>query len=189
MAANRQGRGRKPLVILRTFGYPGSGKTYFSQRLAKKFGYFHLSAERLRREFFDKPNYTKEESRALFRVADFLAEELLARNMSVVFDANAVQREFRIKFMKIAKRYGARYNLLWFQTPIPVALKRLAYRRTLRSPNVKKYYRPAEDRALFYIKDQSEDPRREPFLVIDGTKPFRQQVAVYQKWLKKPPPG
>jgi len=66
---------KKPM-ILATLGHPGSGKTYFSERLAEERGYFHLSADKLRLMMFEKPTYKKEEHLKLYGFIDGLVFEL-----------------------------------------------------------------------------------------------------------------
>jgi uncharacterized protein len=78
---------KKPLLIA-TLGYPGSGKTYFSERLSKKKHFFHLNSDRIRLAIFDKPQYKPEEHRIVFRLMDSLAQDLLRQGVSVVYDAN-----------------------------------------------------------------------------------------------------
>ncbi len=57
----------KKKILITTFGYPGSGKTYFSERLAKEFNLFHLNSDKIRSEIFIKPNYSDEEHKAVLR--------------------------------------------------------------------------------------------------------------------------
>lgn len=175
----------KKTWLIATLGVPGSGKTFFSERLAKKLGFFHLNADRLRLELYGKPKYTEAENRSFFRVMDFLAEELLQRNVSVIYDANSTMLQYRRRLEFIAKQRRAKYLLLFIETPVAVALQRLSYRRMLRHARTIKYYRPIKNQILFRIQREMEKPVREPFVTIAGSKPFLSEWPKIARAMKK----
>ena len=158
--------------LIATLGAPGSGKTHFSERLAKKLGFFHLNADRFRLELYKNPTYQPSENAHFFPAMDFVAEELLRRHISVIYDANSTRRAFRKKFQHLAAAHKAKFLLLFIETPSALALDRLAKRRTLRDRHKQKYFRPTKDEIHFRIRAEIERPSREPFVHIDGTKTF-----------------
>lgn len=174
---------RKPILFV-TMGFPGSGKTYFARRVAKEQGIFHLNSDRVRAEIFPKPKYTAKENAAVFRVMDFIAGELLALGVSVIYDANSNRKKYRLRLRQIAKKQGARYLVLWFQTSVGMALKRISRRREIKSELMKKYHRPVDKWVLFRIKKELEEPRREPFVIIDGEQSYLKQKELVLKVTK-----
>src|SRR3989344_8433456 len=145
-------------ILFTTLGFPGSGKTYFARRFAKDIVAFHLSSDIVRNQLFPKPRFTSKENRMVFGMMDYIAEELRRCGVSVVCDANFNKRAYRKRLRRIAKKCGARYLLLRFQTPIATALKRLGYRRALKAAHVLKHHRPIPDNVLFLMKKKIEEP-------------------------------
>ena len=175
---------KKPLLIA-TLGYPGSGKTYFSERLAKEYRFFHLNSDKIRLEIFPNPTFTLAEHEVVFRFIHYLIEELLGLGVSVICDANSNKKFHRNTFVKQAKKYGARYVLVHINTPVEVAEKRLIKRRNIKHPEKKKYYRPLDLSVLHEMRKEIEYPdHTETVLEIDGRKPYSLQAAVFKKWMK-----
>lgn len=171
--------------LLATLGYPGSGKTYFSERFTKEYGFFHLNSDIVRLTLFPKPKYNPEESAIVFRMMDFLAGAFLSCGISIIYDANSTKRVYRERLQKIAKKHGADYLLLRFMTPLPLALKRIKKRRELRSELKKRYYRPIDDKVLFEIKAEMEEPKKEPFIIINGEKTYEEMLKIVLREIKK----
>lgn len=177
------GNKNKRPTLFATLGFPGSGKTYFAKRLAKDFNLFHLNSDRLRLAIFPRQKHTREEDRIVFRVMDDIAEQLLAQGISVIYDANSTKKIYRKRLQIIARRNGARYYLLWFQTPVAVALQRIKKRRSLKSAHLRKYHRPIHEAVLSGIRKGEERPIREPHIKIDGRKPYKWQKKTVSNFL------
>ncbi|MBI5220709.1 MAG: ATP-binding protein [Candidatus Liptonbacteria bacterium] len=167
-------KSHKPILIS-TLGFPGSGKTHFARRFAKDCGFFHLSSDRLRLEMFPEPTFRPKEQAAVFRTMDYICEELLRRGISVIYDSNCNRREHRRRLKNIARRCGARYLLLWFCSPVPLALRRLQDRKGVEAPHLLKYYRPVPARVLFSQKEEIEEPRREKHVKLDSSRSYQRQ--------------
>lgn len=175
---------KKPLLVA-TLGYPGSGKTYFSERLAKEIGAFHLNSDRVRHAIFANPAFTQEEHRVVFGFMNYLIEELLNLGVNVICDANSNKRLHRNDFVKQAKKYGARYILVHIKTPVPLAEKRLIKRQSIKSKKKQLFYRPIDVSVLHSLKGQLESPtKKEPVIEIDGTKKFDEQLKQFKSGLK-----
>lgn len=164
----------KKLTLFTTLGYPGSGKTYFARRLAKQFGIVHINSDKVRAELFKEPKYTQKEKEKLFEEMNRRVEKLLSQSKSVIYDANHIKRAFRKKYQAMAKKYGARYLLLWFQVPINVAIGRT----TRRKPHFDKF-------VVIRMSKATEPPTKsEPHIIIDGEKPYEEQVDKIKKFLR-----
>ena len=177
-----KGANKKPLLIA-TLGYPGSGKTYFSERLAKDFNLFHINSDRIRHEMFDRPVFTQEEHRAVFGFIDWLTEELLSKGMSVIVDANMNKRVHRKKLYDIAEKAKAKFLLVYINTPIDTAEKRILERKDIADP-LKKKYQLVDPAVMHRMKKNIEYPSdKEKVLVVNGLHPYAEQVKGFKKWL------
>ncbi len=175
---------KKPILLV-TFGFPGSGKSYFSERLSKEKGFFHINSDVIRFTYSKQPTFTKEEHEGVFALMDLITEKLLRSGINVVYDCNTNFRSDRKKLEKIAKKAGANYHLVWIQTDVPVAEKRLIERTKLKGTKRKLLYRPLKLEVLHKLKDEMEKPKGiEQFIIIDGHVPFSQQIKVLEKVIK-----
>ena len=173
---------KKPILVA-TLGYPGSGKTYFSERLSKEFNFFHISYDKIRSEMFENPTYKPEEHRAVFNVIFWLTLELLKKGTSVIVDANANKPINRNKLLKLATKAKTGFIIVHIKTPVEVAEKRILKRRNLKNLERKKYYKHIEISVLHSEKAEIEYPtKREKVLEIDGLKSYKEQVKVFKKW-------
>lgn len=170
-------------ILFATLGYPGSGKTFFSRRFAKDKHIFHLNSDRLRLEMFPQPNYSLKENSVVFCTMDYIAEELLRRGISVLYDANSTLLIYRKRLQKIAKQQGANYLLLWFMTPTKVATERILKRKELKSEFLRKYHRSIDTQVMHRIKSQEEKPKKEPFVILKPA-PYKKQKEVVEFFLK-----
>jgi predicted kinase len=170
-------------ILIITFGYPGSGKTYFSEHLSKEFNLFHLSFDKIRSEMFDIPTFSQEEHKKVSNLADWLIQELLKKNIRVIVDDNTNKLIQRKKYFKFANKANARYVLLHIKTPIETAEKRIIKRGKIKNLEKKKYYKPLELSVLHLLKNEIEHPNnKEIFIEINGLKPYKEQVKTFKKW-------
>lgn len=167
--------------LIGMYGYPGSGKTYFSQRLSEKKGWFHLSSDRIRLKMFDEPEYTQEEHKTVFNFMDYLAAELLRKGMSVVYDANFNFKESREKLARIATETNARYYLVHIETPEETALKRIDTRYKESDNSKKDMYRPITREVFEKLRDEHQElSEDEEVIIIDGMKEFDEQLKSFE---------
>ena len=170
-------------ILFTTLGYPGSGKTFFARRFAKDLGLFHLNSDKLRLEIFPEPSYDDTENSVVFRMMDYIADELLRRGVSVIYDANSTKRIYRKRLQRIAKKRKAGYLLLWFQAPVETAINRVRKRSELKSEIMKRYHRAISDSVLFQIKAEEEQPLREPCVIL-GINSYQKQKEMVSKFLR-----
>jgi predicted kinase len=171
----------KPILVA-TLGYPGSGKTYFAENLARECDYFHFNADKTRLNLFLNPTYTNPEHITLFRLMDHLTEELLKSNTSVIYDANFNKIKTRVKLQEIADRAGADYRLVWIQTDIDLAIRRIKTRFTEAPEHQKQIYRPIDESVLHSLKQELQEPLNEECGVIriDGHLTFEEQFEIFK---------
>lgn len=174
----------KPILI-GTLGYPGSGKTHFSERLAKKASYFHLSADKIRHTLFEKPTYEPSEHKIVFGLIDYLAEAMLEKGVSVIYDANFNFKKSRQKLERIARKTGAKYRLVWIQTKEETALARTQKRARYKSTHKQHLYRPISVEVFNHLKSEIELPTKtEPVISIDGHASFEKQFESFKRGIR-----
>ena len=160
-------------MLLVIVGAPGSGKSYFAERLCKEYGFFHLQSDEIRKYFFPKPTYSPEENATLFSFLDFMAEKLIASGIGVFYDANFTKRDYRTKLQRAAQKYKAVYKVIWMKTPMHIAIKRAESR---------KYHR-VDKKVVLGMHNETEfpEPENEPVVIIEGTKPYKMQKQLMMK--------
>ncbi len=162
-------------ILLITVGFPGSGKTYFSEQFSKKNRFFHLNSDYIRSYIIDNPAYTKEEHKRVFGFMDDLAYQVLQSGISVIYDFNATKYKYRKDLMIIARSAGATPYTLEIKTPLPVAEERIRT-RTPSTKRGKRFYKKIRLEVLHGLKNEMERIRKnENVIQIDGTKSFKEQ--------------
>jgi predicted kinase len=169
-------------VLIATLGYPGSGKTHFSERLAKEEKLFHLNADSLRFSLIAKPLFTPEEHRRVFNFMDTTAKQLLRLEVSTIYDANFNKCIFRNSLADLAHTHNARYVLVWIRTDAEKALSRA----TGRTASTDYKYRPLTNETFHKLREEIESPTPdEPLIEISGEIPFEEQLLEFKKGLTR----
>ena len=112
-------------VLIVISGLPGTGKSFFSRRLAERVPLLVLESDVLRRTLFSSPSYVSSESSQLFRAIHQLVEELLRKGVSVILDATNLSERFRERVYSIADRLGVKLVLVRVDAPPEVVRQRL----------------------------------------------------------------
>lgn len=166
-------RPEKPVLIL-LYGFPGSGKTYFSRQFCEEVQAAHLEEDRIRAELFEKPRFSKQENFALSRIMEYIAGEFLAAGISVVYDMNAMRLSQRRSMREVARRQKAEVLIVWFQVDADTSFLR----------NYKRDRRRSDDRyAAGYDVEQFKElaahmqqpEPTEDFIVISGKHSYPSQ--------------
>lgn len=171
----------KPVLIL-LYGFPGSGKTYFSRQFCEEVHAAHLEEDRIRFELFETPRYSKQENFALGRIMEYMTNEFLTAGISVVYDMNAMRLSQRRNLREIARKQKAQILIVWFQVDADTAYLR----------NNKRDRRRLDDRyAAGYNVDQFKELAAhmqqpditEDFIVISGKHSYPSQRSGVMKKL------
>ncbi len=166
---------QKPVLIL-LYGFPGSGKTYFSRQFSQEVQAAHLEEDRIRSELFEQPRFTKQENYALSRIMEYMAGEFLSAGISVIYDTNAMRIAQRRNLRELARKHKAEVITVWFQVDPDTAFVR----------NAKRDRRKLDDRfAAGYNADSFRElashmqhpESTEDFLVISGKHSFPSQLS------------
>ena len=114
---------------------------------------------------------------------DYFVQQTLDSSVSVIYDANFIKRDHRRRLQDIATKVGAQYMLLYFKTPIDVAIKRTEQRTQDAEGVFKDYYTSFNSGIVLKLKDNTEEPIDEACIRIDGTKPYTEQVKTIKEKL------
>ena len=110
-------------------GLPGTGKSYFCNRLAERLPFLILESDALRKILFPSPSYDSQESSRLFRAVHLLIERLLKKGVSLILDATNLSERYREHLYSIADRLDVKLILVQVEAPPEVVYERLRARR------------------------------------------------------------
>lgn len=163
----------KPFLLL-FYGFPGSGKTYFSRQLAEHIQIAHVQADRIRYELFEQPRYDKQENTVVLQIVNYMVEEFLNAGVSVVYDMSVIRLAQRRALRDIARKSGAETVLLWQQIDAESALAR-AMKRDRRKADDRYALQP--DYTTFQkIAGGMQNPQvSEDYIVLSGKHVFKTQ--------------
>lgn len=113
-----------PTLVL-VSGLPGTGKSYFSRKLAERLPSLIVESDALRKRLFANPTYSAQESHRLFNACHRLIEELLSKGIPVILDATNLVEHHREPLYRIAKRLGAKLIIVQVEAPRELVRQRL----------------------------------------------------------------
>lgn len=96
-------------MVVIVFGLPGSGKSYFASRLAKRIDADYVNSDRLRKEMFKMRTYSRQEKESVYQTMLQKMKEDVVQNKNVVLDATFHKKETRQPFVKEMKTKGGIY--------------------------------------------------------------------------------
>ena len=112
-------------VLIVVSGLPGTGKSFFSRRLAERVSLLILESDALRKILFSLPSHSAGESSQLFQKIHLLIEKLLKEGISLILDATNLSERFRERLYSIADRTNARLVMVLVEAPPEVVRQRL----------------------------------------------------------------
>lgn len=115
-------------ALIAVSGLPGTGKSYFSRKLAERLPSLILESDALRKSLFSTPNYSTEESARLFKAIHRLIEELLKKGISLILDATNLSEIHREYLYNITDRLKAKLILVRVEAPPELVRERLETR-------------------------------------------------------------
>jgi predicted kinase len=126
----KQGLGELPEpvanpVFVIVSGLPGTGKSHFSRKLAKRMPSVILESDALRKRMYPSPTYSAQESHRLFDACHRLIEELLDSGITVILDATNLVEQHRERLYHISQRLKAKLIIVRVEAPREIALQRL----------------------------------------------------------------
>lgn len=173
----------KPALIM-LYGFPGSGKTYFSRMFCETVQAVHMQADRVRAELFERPRYDKQENAIVAQLMDYMTEEFLNAGVSVVYDVNAMRASQRQAMRELAKHCHATPLIVWFQIDQDSAYGRSTQRDRRRNDD--KYAatrsRGDFDKVVAHMQNPHE---KEDYVVVSGKHTFNAQYTAVARRLRE----
>jgi len=117
----------KPAFIV-VSGLPGTGKSYFCRKLAKRLPFIILESDTLRKTLFPASTYSPPESSRLFQAVHRLIEGLLKKGIPLILDATNLSERYREHLYHIADHLDAKLILVRVEAPPEVVYQRLKAR-------------------------------------------------------------
>lgn len=166
------------------YGFPGSGKTYFSRMFCDEVQAVHVQADRVRGELFENPRFDKQENSVVNQLTNYMTEEFLNAGVSVVYDINAMRAGQRQMLRELARRCHAKPLLVWFQIDKDTAYTRSTQRDRRRSDDK---YAAVRGRSDFdNIVAHMQNPREnEDYVVVSGKHTFKTQFTAVGRRLRE----
>ena len=145
-------------MIIIVFGLPGSGKSFFASRLAKKIGAKYVNSDRLGKELFSERDYSDREKEIVYN--NMLEEmmQALIKNNSLVLDATFHRKETRDLFINKIQGKG---EIIFIDVQADEEIIRERVRK-------KREYSDADFEVYKLILQQNE-PLTEPHLILKST--------------------
>ncbi len=117
----------RPVLVV-VSGLPGTGKSFFSQRLAQQAPLSVLESDAMRKVLVPYPLHTAEESARLFQAIHEVIDLLLGQRVSVLLDATSLAEAHRAHLYRLAERHNAKMMLVLVEAPPSVVRQRLETR-------------------------------------------------------------
>jgi len=174
----------KPTVFI-TYGFPGSGKSYFGRQFAEDAMLPYISSDVLRHEFMDNPTYSKQENETIDHLSTYMLENFLKAGVGVIYDCNNNTIAARKLITGIANKYKAETLIVWLQIDLESSFNRVNNRDARKTDD--KYAEPL-DRTSFEnrVSKMQKPTDREDYVVVSGKHSFNgQKNAVYKKLIEK----
>ncbi len=110
-------------------GLPGTGKSYFCNKLAERLPFLILESDALRKVLFPSPSYSSPESWRLFQACHLLIDRLLKKGVPLILDATNLSERYRERLYSIADRLDVKLILVRVEAPPQVVYERLKSRQ------------------------------------------------------------
>lgn len=93
-------------MIIIVSGLPGTGKSYFAERMAVKLGAIYINSDQLRLSLQASGNYSLEDKLVVYKEMLRQAAQALEENCDVVVDATFYHHTMREMFCRLANGYN-----------------------------------------------------------------------------------
>ncbi|MCX8168886.1 MAG: AAA family ATPase [Candidatus Methanomethylicia archaeon] len=162
-------------TLIAICGLPGTGKSTVADILSKKIKAPVLRTDEIRKKIIEKPTYSEEEKKLVYKVMFIIAEYLIKQGISCILDATFNKEENRKEIVKLAERNNVP---LYF---IECVCNEEVIRERLRGD--KRFSSDANWEVYLKLKSEFE-PIKEDHIVVDTTKGSKEAADILIEKLK-----
>ena len=127
--------------LVALYGLPGVGKSTVAEYVTDHLGAAQLRTDVIRKELFDEPVYSDEETEAVYRELHERADDQLAAGNSVVLDATFADADHREGARSVADHQGVAFRPVKVVCEQEIAERRIATRDDVSDADVSVYHR------------------------------------------------
>lgn len=169
-------------TLLLMVGVPGAGKSFFARQFADVYGLPRISADRIRFELFNDPQYSSGEQHIVHRMTDYMIDELLQSHGTFIVDGLIGNTKAqRMAIERRARQHGCRVLLIWVQVDAQTAQVRSSKRNPQKRDD--QFNKPLSEAAFLNWCKQLAPPTTEQHVVVSGKHTFPAQRMVVLKKL------
>lgn len=147
-------------MIVIVAGLPGSGKSFFAEKLAGRIDASYVNSDRIRQSMHASGKYSFQDKLVVYTKMAELVRKLLRKGKTVVVDATFYKRTMRELFNNVAIENSTTVCIIEVIASESLVLERLKRQRLYSEADASVYYR---------IKDEFEEIT-EPHLCIESTE-------------------
>jgi predicted kinase len=163
-------------LLILVCGYPGVGKTTLANELASFINARVLSADKIRKELIEKPNYSKEEKKLIYDILILIANYLHNAGINCILDATFNTQQSREDIKKRLNLRKDQFIIIECVCPEELIISRLKSR--------KKGYSDADESIYRKIKEKYE-PVQENHITVDTSQSLKNIVTEIVNKIKK----
>lgn len=166
-------------MLILVCGLPATGKSTVARDIAGKLKAVVLNTDIIRKQLFERPTYSNEEKRLVYKVMFLVAEYLLRSDRNVVLDGTFYKRGLRGRVYDISKRTGSRLAVVECKAP-DESIKRRTDRRARRKNE------PSDADYEIYKKIKTNfEPIKRDHLVLDTSKSRQNNLEEAFRYLER----
>ena len=143
-------------MVILVLGLPGSGKSYFAERLAQKIRAEYFNSDQIRKEMFPDRTYSDSEKARVYKALLKKMQEAIDKEKDVVLDATFYKNKIRESFITNSK---GKIGFIEVWADENIIQERLKKTRSFSEADLKVYQ---------LLKRQWE-PLEEPHLSLEST--------------------
>lgn len=147
-------------MIIIVLGLPGSGKSYFAAKLAKKLQATYVSSDVIRNQLFTVKQYTKEEKMKVYTEMIGAMKKAMQQKINIILDATFHKKSIRNIFCEAAKELGQNIIFIEVRADENIIQERLSRKRPYSDADysvyllIKEVFEPIESEHLILRSTQ-----------------------------------
>lgn len=165
---------RQTAIIV--FGLPGSGKTFFAEKLSEQHNFRHISSDLVRKEITPNPTYSEEEKASIYAEMLERFRSAMGQGTTVVVDATFSFNSRMLPFIEAAQNADVPLLLFEIYAEEDVLRERLQQKRKDSDADVAVHEK---------LKDSSEDLGLPAIRIKSSRNNINEMLAEANKQLTK----